>query len=358
MRKALPAEYFDNERACHRPKKDGAVVYQVYRLLRKGFSWKETKKMISAAFSNINRRIFTTNQREPTRTKMLFVILLMFLVLSCSRESSQDGLLIAVSIPPQQWFVSQIAGDKTLTLVLVPPGQNPHNYEPTPRQIQSLAAASAWILSGTEFEISLCPKIESLFPNLLIVDGTQGVHFRLLEEQEHSCDDHGHHHSPLEIDRHTWLGREPAKILSGHIKDTLSRFDSKNEAYFQERYENLIMEIDNVFDELQIILSPLEGRSIFVYHPSFGYFFDEFGIQQEAVETGGKEPTPRELNNLITKMNEERPAAIFVQAQFPVNAARTLANAADTQVVELDPLAYNWLENIRQMGQELKNIIK
>jgi zinc transport system substrate-binding protein len=279
--------------------------------------------------------------------RVIQAFLIFFLFCSCS--GPREKLLLAVSIPPQAWFVSQIADDKAGTVVLVGPGQNPHNYEPSPRQIQSLAQARAWILSGCEFEISLLPKVKSLFPNLLIVDGTEGARFRYLEEHD------DHEHSSLEIDRHTWLGREPAKILASHIKDTLSFFDSENEEYYTQRYEKLVIKIDDEFDSLKIILEPLKGRNVFVYHPSFGYFLDEFDIHQEAVETGGKEPGPRLLNDLVMKLNKENAAAIFIQAQFPVNAAKTLANAVNAELISLDPLAYDWLENIRLMGNALQN---
>jgi len=300
------------------------------------------------------------NRKQPQIQLRIFIII--FLFSSCTRQSIQhDGLLIAVSIPPQAWFVSQIAGDNAQAMILVPPGQNPHNYEPAPRQIQSLALADAWILSGSEFEISLRPKIESLFPDLLIIDGVEGVNFRLLEDHDHD-DQFAHHtpHSPLptlHYDRHTWLGRDPAIILAFHTARTLSLLDNENEIYYYERYGKLINVIEDTFNELRIILAPLKGGNIFVYHPSFGYFLDEFGIIQEAVETGGKEPTPQQLYRLMEMINEEKPAAIFVQTQFPVNAARTLAASAGAQVIELDPLAQDWLENIRHMGQTLENII-
>jgi zinc transport system substrate-binding protein len=302
----------------------------------------------------------------PLRLReMLILLCFSLLAAACSRQT-QDGLLIAVSIPPQAWFVSQIAGDKAHTLVLVGPGQNPHSYEPGPRQIQSLSSAGAWILSGAEFEISLHPKIASLFPNLPIVDGTEGVSFRMLEEHD---DGDGHDHSdfepqpsplqagegsPLEIDRHTWLGRAPAKILAAHVRDALSLLDGANETYYGERYANLVRLIDDEFDRLKINLAPLYGKRVFVYHPSFGYFLDEFGIFQEAVETGGKEPAPRELYKLIGRLKEENAAAVFVQAQFPVNAAKTLASAVGAELIALDPLAENWLANIRLMGESLK----
>lgn len=293
-------------------------------------------------------------------------LIFLFSFISCgSQINEHKGFLIAVSIPPQAWFVSQIAGDNAQTLILVPPGQNPHNYEPAPLQIQKLSAADAWILSGSEFEISLRPKIEKLFPNLLIIDGTQGVHFRQLENHHH--DGFNNHDeaeginsnssSLVNLDRHTWLGREPAYILAAHVTNTLAFLDNENELYYRGRYGRVINIIYDAFNDLKSILAPLNDKSVFVYHPSFGYFLDEFGIHQEAVETGGKEPTPRQLYRLMNMINEEKPAAIFVQTQFPVNAARTLAASAGAQVVELDPLAENWLENILHIGQVLKNII-
>jgi zinc transport system substrate-binding protein len=273
----------------------------------------------------------------------------------CSRQAENERLLIAVSIPPQSWFVSQIAGEKCETIVLAGPGQNPHNYEPGPRQLQNLTSAGAWILSGTEFEISLKPKIIGLFPNLFVVDGTYGVQFRTLSDYEH--DDNDTEYSLIEVDRHTWLGRDGAKILAMHIKDTLLFLDKENEGYYNERYEILVRLIDIEFNRLKDELAYLEGRKIFVYHPSFGYFLDEFGIIQEAVETGGKEPGPRILNELINNMKKEQPAAIFIQTQFPVYAAKTIAEAVGVRLIFLDPLAQDWLDNIRSMGQALKEAV-
>jgi zinc transport system substrate-binding protein len=211
-----------------------------------------------------------------------------------------------------------------------------------------------WILSGTEFEISLRPKIAVLFPGLRIVDGTEGVMFRSLEEHDDDDDAEHEDHSLLEIDRHTWLGSGPAKILAAHVRDALSMIDSASAAHYAEQYEALVREIDEEFIRLRIDLAPLKGRSVFVYHPSFGYFLDEFGIHQEAVETGGKEPGPRDLSRLIEKAKQEQAAAIFVQTQFPANAAKTVAAAAGAELVSMDPLAGDWLANIRRMGESLK----
>jgi zinc transport system substrate-binding protein len=290
--------------------------------------------------------------------KLMLVLILSLLVLGgCSRgnrvaHNDPQLPLIAVGIVPQEWFVSRIGGGRVRTLVLAGPGQNPHNYEPTPKQISGLAHAGTWVLSGTEFEISLRPKIEKLFPSLPIIDGTAGVSFRKLED--HDDDDHGEN-NPHDIDRHTWLGSQPAKILAAHIRDALSLVDPAGSAHYDENYSTLVLEIDAEFSVLRQELAPLKGSNVFVYHPSFGYFLDEFGISQEAVETGGKEPGPRDLARLIARAKQERPTAIFVQAQFPVSAAQTVASAVGAVTVTLDPLAPDWLDNIRLMGEALRD---
>jgi zinc transport system substrate-binding protein len=224
--------------------------------------------------------------------------------------------------------------------------------------MSDLAEAKVWILSGTEFEISLRPKIESLFPGLRILDGTEGVRFRRLEEGEGEDQDEDPEGPgdgiPAGVDRHTWLGEEPAKIMAAHIRDALLAIDGEGAPQYQANYAALIREITGEFDTLRGELAPLRGAAVFVYHPAFGYFLDEFGVAQRAVETGGKEPGPRDLARLIGDARREKAAAIFVQAQFPAEAARTAAAAIGAELLPLDPLAADWLSNIRLMGSALK----
>lgn len=274
--------------------------------------------------------------------------------------SSTDGPLIAVSILPQRYFINRIAGNTVRTLVLVGPGQDPHSYEPTPKQMADLAVSKAWVRSNTDFEIALTPKIKNLYPSLMVVDGTEGVVFRPLEahhdEGEAATDQSSA--GGINIDRHTWLGHSNAKIMATHIKDTLVTLFPKNKDLYETNYRAFIADMDREFAALKTELAPLKGRTVFVYHPAFGYFLDEFGIHQEAVEVGGKEPTAKELSVLIEKARTDKVAAIFVQAQFPVAAAKTVAQAVGAQVLPLDPLAEDWLSNIDRMGKALAKALQ
>jgi zinc transport system substrate-binding protein len=268
-----------------------------------------------------------------------------------NKEVSQKPIL-AVSILPQSYFVERISGGDVKPLVLVGAGQDPHTYEPTPRQMADLSKASAWILSGTNFEIALLPKIKNLYPNLKMMDGTEGVTFRQLEAHE-DHETENHQLDKMENDPHTWLGKEPAKILAAHVLTTLKNILPENAETYQQNYETLINDIDAEFNRLDTALAPLRGRSVFVYHPSFGYFFDEFGIMQEAVESGGKEPGPRQITELITQAKTEHVTVIFVQAEFPAETAKTIAAALGVNVFPMNALAEDWLSNIRFMGDSL-----
>lgn len=259
---------------------------------------------------------------------------------------------IALSILPQEYFVQRIAEDLLGSVVLVGEGQSPHSYEPTPSQMASLANAKVWILSGTDFEEILEEKVSSLYPNLLVVDGTEGVTFRSLEAHD-DHEDHSMDKDSLERDRHTWLGWESAKILASHVLKTAVMLLPEQKAVLESNYQQLISDIDETFLSLKEKLAPLSGRKVFVYHPSFGYFFDEFGLIQEAVEIGGKEPTAKDLSALIQRAKSEQAVALFVQKQFPLASAETVAKAAGAKVLALDPLARDWMANIQQMGDAL-----
>jgi len=267
--------------------------------------------------------------------------------------------LVAVSVLPQSYFVQRIAGDSFEVLTIVGPGQSPHAYEPSPRQMADLSRALAWFTVGVEFERALEPKISSLYPVLRLLDTTEGIRFRSLEAHGHEGegleaeDEHGDADGDEGLDPHVWLGRDSVKIQARHIRDALSAIDAANASVYAANYESFAKEVDGLFAELGAKLAALRGKAVFVFHPGFGYFLDEFGITQEAVETGGKEPTQKALAALIDEAKADGAKVIFVQAQFPTEAARTVAKAIGGQVIQIDPLSADWLGNLRLMADAL-----
>ncbi len=295
---------------------------------------------------------------------VLFTCIFYLNAMGRKEEVLEQKPLVAVSILPQSYFMQQIADSSIDILVLVGEGQSPHSYEPTPTQIANLSKAQVWILSGTDFEFSFEKKIKALFPSINIIDGTEGIRFRELNESEKEegefheadCEEHNAEGFEHTIDRHTWLGRENAKIMASHMYKILIKINPSLKDFYTKNYHELIASIDETFTSLAYELTSLRGKSILVFHPSFGYFLDEFGIKQLSIETGGKEPSARILAELIDRAKKEHIPAIFVQKQFPVSAAHKIASETGAKVVPLDPLSADWLLNIQAMGKALKEV--
>jgi zinc transport system substrate-binding protein len=276
---------------------------------------------------------------------------------SAGSAGGGDKPVVVVSILPQAYFVERIAGDRVRPVVLVGPGQSPHAYEPTPRQMADLAAAKVWLTIGVEFENALKPKVASLYAGLRVVDTTTGIAYRRLEAHDHEeegQEEDGEGHEEAGLDPHVWLGRQAVKAMAASIRDALTAADPAGSAAYARNHDDFVRDVDSAYDGMRTRLAALRGTTAFVYHPAFGYLLDELGMEQEAVETGGKEPTQKNLSDLINEARADGARAIFVQAQFPKSAAKAVADAIGGSVISIDPLARDWLGNLAIIAEELR----
>jgi zinc transport system substrate-binding protein len=110
--------------------------------------------------------------------------------------------------------------------------------------------------------------------------------------------------------------------------------------------------IDDLDRELKKRFAGQEGRRFMVFHPSWGYFAAAYGLEQIPIELEGKDPKPAQLQTLIEYARQLRIKVIFVQPQFSRRSAAIVAGAIGGQVVSADPLALNWMDNLRRVGAE------
>jgi ABC-type Zn uptake system ZnuABC Zn-binding protein ZnuA len=170
-------------------------------------------------------------------------------------------------------------------------------------------------------------------------------------------DGHAHHHHHGDgKDPHTWVSPSSVKIMAKNILNALINEDSKNKDYYTNNYNNFIKEIDTTDIKIKKILSSIPTNSKFmVFHPSWGYFAQDYGLIQLAIEVNGKEPKPKMLKKIINKAKTEEVKAIFAQEEFSDKSARTIANSLGIKVIKETPLAKNWSENLIKMANAIAN---
>jgi len=274
-------------------------------------------------------------------------------------EATGGRLKAFVSIPPQAFFVERVGGSHVAVEVLVPPGQSPHTFEPTPRQMARLAEADVFFSIGVPFEKVFLPFLGDACKNLKIVDTRDGIPLRMMEERPHEehatgdAHDEGHHHPAGTPDPHVWLDPQRAKILAKNISASLASLDPKNDGDYERNLQALLRDLDSADEQLAQNLEKYKGRAFFVFHPAYGYFAERYGLEQIAVEAGGKEPSARDLAALVDRAKRERVRVVFVQPQFSQSTAKTIAREIGGVVLPLDPLAEDYLENLEKMGERV-----
>lgn len=250
-----------------------------------------------------------------------------------------------VSIPPQAYFVERIGGDYVRVEALVGPGDSPATYEPTPRQVAELENADVYFRIGTPFENTFVKKIARTLPDLHIVDTRRNVELRFFRKSG----------ARQVADPHIWLDPLRVKTQARTICESLSTFAPSLSKTFERNLHSFQRDLDQLDQQIRAVLSPVQPRKILVFHPAFGYFCDNYGLEQIAVETEGKAPSPKRLAELIETAKAEDIRIIFVQPQYSKKAARTVARAVSGTVIPLDPLAEDYLDNLRRMAETIRN---
>jgi len=265
-------------------------------------------------------------------------------------------LEVTVGIPPLVFFARAIGGNLVECRALIKPSDSPHDFQPSPRQLAQASNARLYLSVGLPFETRLADKLRSINPSLRVIDVSADVPRRTMNVLEKHCD-HGCTHDH-ESDPHVWLSPRSALRLAVAVRDALRDVDGDNANVYVRNCSALLADLQGLDDELAAALAPFAGKSFFVFHPAFGYFADRYGLHQIPVEIEGKEPSARQLAELIRRARTEQVSVIFVQRQFNQRAAEKIAQSIGGAVVPLDPLAENYIENLRSIAREVRTALE
>ena len=273
---------------------------------------------------------------------MLFVV---FVVAGCGSDAkkanSDSKITVYTSFYPMYDFTKKVGGDRVNVVNLVPPGMEPHDWEPAPTDIANLDKANMLVYSGAGMEHWVDKVVKSLKNDkLLLVEASKGLAL-LQGHDEHDSHKPGEGHSDREaMDPHVWLDPMNAKKQMEAIKTGLVQADPKNADYYEVNYKKYAMELDQLDKEFKEALSPLPRKEIIVSHQAFSYLAGAYGLTQESIRgiSPDEEPDPARMTEIIRFAKERGVKVIFFEEMVSPKIAETIAKETGAQVMVLSPL--------------------
>ena len=260
-----------------------------------------------------------------------------------------EPIPVFVSIVPQKYFVERIGGEQVNVEVMVKSGESPATFNPNPKKMSLLSQSQLYFSIGVPFETIWIDRIKSIHPNLQFVP----LHDKVLTVHEH-----GTHHPLSTRDHHIWTSPAKAKVIVQKIKDTLSHAKPEKDKYFEDNLQAFFHDLNLLDKDIRAILGKSDNRRFMVFHPAWSYFAEDYGLEQIAIEHQGKEPGARKLQKIIEEGKRLGIKVIFVQKQFSHSIAERIAKIVGATVLELDPLAEDYLENMRRTATAISGALQ
>lgn len=278
--------------------------------------------------------------------KRIIILLLIFIsiinITACSEASSpgeEGDMVVYTSIYPIYDFAKKIAGDAIRVDLLLPPGAEPHGWEPSARMMASIEKAQGFLYNGLDMD----PWAERLAKSI----SSGGVHVLALGEMDsvqpmlYHGDHHGHgEHGHGTHDPHIWLDPIMAEEMAAGIRDLFIQMDEDNRRVYEENFLSFRDQLRALDQEYREALAQSERREFIVTHAAFGYLAQRYNLRQISI-TGlapQAEPSSGKMAELIQLIREHNIPVVFTEELGSTKAARVLADEAGVSVDTIHPI--------------------
>jgi len=270
-----------------------------------------------------------------------------------STPTNNQKISVLTSFYPLFEFTKQVGDDKVDVSLLVPPGVEPHDWEPTITDLQLMQQADVIVINGIGFE-NWIDKIDSINSNVLVVDTSSGISMIETTDIVH------HENEDISGDPHIWLNPITAKIQVQNIADSLIVIDPKNQKYYSENRDSYLVKLDALDAKIRSELVSCNSDFI-AFHKAFLYFADEYGLVQHTIIDSNNphaEPTSQTLEQIILLAQELDINVIFTEAAADARTSQVIANEIGGKVLVLSPLEIGDDDTnyIQKMEENLSNL--
>ncbi|AGB19956.1 metal ABC transporter solute-binding protein, Zn/Mn family [Thermoanaerobacterium thermosaccharolyticum] len=284
---------------------------------------------------------------------IFLAISILFSLTSCNTKISKrpDKMVVYASFYPLYDLTKKIAGDKVVAQNIIPPGVEPHDWEPTTRQVADIERASVVIYLGLGMD-SWINKVETSVSGPKFINVSTGINAIKVGNA---------------VNPHVWLSPKETQILAKNIKDALVNADNKNAKYYQSNYENLVKTLKQLDNEYTTKLKNTKTKTFVVYHSAFDYIARDYGLNQVSIVGMSEEAeaSPAKIAEVIKLIKDENIKYIFTEPLTSPKPIQSIANETGTKVLPLNTIEgitkdemKKGYDYIKLMQQNLDNLQK
>lgn len=255
-----------------------------------------------------------------------------------SSEDNGEKLSVITTFYPIYDFTQNIVGEEGDVDLLIPAGTEPHDFEPSAKQIAQMQEADAFVYHDENMEAWVPDTVEGWEDgNPSVIKGTEDIQLMSGSEEHEENEEQGHSH---EYDPHTWVDPKLAIKEVEAIRDQLSQDYPDRKEAFEENAENYINELEDLDQEYETSLSNAQQKSFVTQHAAFAYLAKEYGLNQVSISglSPDEEPSPERLAELKDYVEEHDIDYVYFEENASDKIAKTLADEVGVELEVLNPL--------------------
>jgi len=280
--------------------------------------------------------------------KLLFLIILLVAVFTAIHfipekqtadisEIKNKKIIVTATIFPVYDVAKYIIGERGSVKMMLPPGIEPHSYEPTPKDIINLKKSKIFLYSSQYMESWVEKIIPQISKNCVVVNGSEGVIFinsAMHEEDEHEMSIH------KGVDPHIWMDPENMKIIAENFAEALIKEEPANADYYLIRLDNYKKQMNELDKEIRETVEKFKNKTI-IYggHYAFGYFSKKYGLNYVSPYKNfspNSDPAPKDIKEMIDTIKSTKAKYIFYEEMLSPKIAEIASKECQVSLLMLN----------------------